>query len=504
MRGLLAVEQRLAGRGNSLNEIVVADARALERDAVVPISWWAPGQQYVVFALRSAGLAPAEALKLLVVSTWLAGLVGWSAFCWLVLGDTRVVAGVVTVLALHRASHAGAFEYSGGETLLWGVFPLVVLVNLRAFGARGPAAPGWALAAGTLSALLVALKYSGGLLGLGIGLVWLGSVVARDVRPATFAAYCGGALLGIAGVASLGMFELLQHGTPATPWREHPIGVVIAWSLFGPLAAMTDGIDIATRAFRRLGFGDPSGMAIGAIVVSLGAFVIAGAVLVRRASLAWSPGGRLGSIGLRLAAGITVTVSVGLAVLMLGGGIISWEARHHQYGAFLLMPFAAGALGAAMRQRSAAVRGWAVACLLVFFAVPSVYGGTILAARLVRAAADRDDDRQAASQGWPASAEALETVGEELSSLPDGTLVATPAIRAGLALSARRLLIVMESGSWDADRFHGRPAGGIALLLPPGLEDDDAGRLQRSFVDVGAWHRHPLVNSPGATLWIGR
>jgi uncharacterized membrane protein len=502
-RGVLAVEQRLAGRGNTLTEIVIANPDDLRSDLRPQIGWWAPGQQQIVYGLRVTGASLDASLRTAVTLSWATGITAWGLLFWRSLGNTRVVAWLLAAFALFRASHAGAFQYSGGETLLWAAFPVVALLNLWALGIRGSTQIPGAVAAGLLAGVLVWLKYSGGVLGLGLGLTWLWSWLRRNLAIRAVIAWGAGGLLATLIVALVGVLALMQGRTPATPLTSYPPAVVLAVGVVGPLAGLSDALDVLAFAARRFNWGPPSDAAVGMLMLALAGLFSSWAIArVRQGESFASERSPAHVMAFRQAVSVAVTVSVVLIVIQLRGGILNWEIRYHQYGAFLLMPFLAEALAASVRSTRRHLRWGTVACLAVFFGLPALYGGSLLSARSVRTAL-RSTSIDA--QGWLPDGRPSAAVIEELQALPRfrTAVLATPSIPAALAFPAQRLQFLMQSGHWRSERFAGRPPGGVALILPPGIRQADARVLQDAFLDIHVWTRVSLLSAPATQVWFG-
>src|SRR5262245_38136859 len=109
--GILAAEQRLSGGGNTLQQINTIDPQTWEtrREA---ITWWAPGVQHVLYALRLTGLSLGASIRFLVMGCWLLGIWAWAR--WFGLTATAAWAPVVLIaFSFFRASHYNGFTFLG-------------------------------------------------------------------------------------------------------------------------------------------------------------------------------------------------------------------------------------------------------------------------------------------------------------------------------------------------------------------------------------------------------
>jgi hypothetical protein len=507
-RGLLASEQRLLGRTSSLSQMTVADPADLTRDHGVNISWWPPGQQAVVYGLRRAGLSFGHSLKVLVVAAWLIGMAAWAACFSLSLKDTRMLPWLIAAFAFFRMSHTSAFVYTGGETILWAIFPAVAWLNLSALRASGAAAPWLALLAGAMSGGLVTIKYSGAILALGCGAAWIWNTVCRDAAMTRCLAWLTGAGLGGA-LAYAAISESLQGATPASPLVTPNIAAVLAWTGAGPIMAVADVNDALTTVMKALGSAGPTDGTVGWLALATGAIFLAW-LIPSRAIVVSSVrnGAPARRFAWRLAVSVSLVTSIALAVLKLRGGIISWEGRHQQYSGFLLLPFLAEALIETIRTRRSWSRQAAVACLGLLIGLPVIYGAAALASKtLVRSAHLRDAfGSTGVPLRWSTRGEGAVAFARELSELPgfQSALLATPAQDIALTFPSHRLLLVMDRGDWWDRPYRGHPQGGVLLVSPPGVDESDTLIVRDMFQDIHQWRQVTLTSVPGTMVWRGQ
>src|SRR4029078_4278274 len=96
-------------------------------------------------------------------------MTAWAVWFRASLREIGLLSWVIAAFALFRMSHASAFDYTGGETILWAVFPVVALINLHALSSQSRASVPLAVLAGSLASGLVTIKYAGAILALGCG-----------------------------------------------------------------------------------------------------------------------------------------------------------------------------------------------------------------------------------------------------------------------------------------------------------------------------------------------
>lgn len=502
--GLLASEQLLEGRTASLAAVTVAEAGGdLGRDTVHSISWWAPGQQMVAHALRQTGLPLGSTVKGMVLAAWALGIAGWALYFSLALKDRGLLPWLIGAFALFRMGHYSGYVYLGGETLLWGVFPWIALLNLwAAHLPRQAAGAAAALTAGILSVPLVVFKYSAALLVVALALWWLLTALRPGGERWRAAAWLAGAGLGVAALAATGVLALMTGGaTPAAAgYCSNPRLEVAAWAFGGWLVGASD-LAAAIETFARLAFAAPAPSTL--IALLAGGLGIVGLVWLLSFLARTGEAGRPMTEGAwRLALATMAVTAGGLFVLQGRGACISFEGRHYQYGAFLALPLVATAARAALASRRWRTRapGAAMAALLVGF--PAVYGLTALVDKAwvrmpERAAAGGQDGLR---RDWlPRGANAAEldaAVARAAGTSP--WLLATPLSTVALSYPRERLLILPPG----EDGITGRPEAPVLMLLPAGTGEAEAARMRRRFRDVGPWARIPVPSFPEPGAWV--
>ena len=505
-RGLLAVEQNLQGRSSSLSEDIVADRHDLARDRADEILWWPPGQQNVIYLLRRSGLSIGDALKTVVLATTLVGAIAWSFYFHLVLGRRALTSALIALFVWHRAAHASAFIYHGGEAFMWALTPVAVVLYLVAWRTPGLRAGAWSFVAGSVCGLLIFFKYAA--LIVDVGFLAAGLLLARRTRGgwATLAAWSAGLVLASATwfVASGARWP---EATPATALTEPRVFAILAWTAAGPLMALGDVYETAVLVRHVLGLAT---QVIDTIVpLSLGAAALFIAWWVtRRRGLPQMPISPTARNARTLAVSVAMTTSLLLAVLMLRGGVISYEGRYQQYGAFLLLPFLAETL---VWSVSGGRRSWrvipALACGGAFVVGPAVYGAGLLAHESIRWA-----PAVAAGIGptgvrldWATTMGASAFVDEVQRLLrATSTLLVTTSPEISLTFPQRRVLFVLDRADAERERIRGRPDGGVLLIAPPWTSREDVEIAKTLLVDIHQWTKIALTSAPDTHVWRGQ
>lgn len=506
-RGLLASEQRLRGGANTLSELSLADPVDLSRDRLQPISWWPPGQQMVVYALRRTGVSLGGALKTLGLASWGVGMLAWSVYFATALADKRLLPWLVGAFALLRASHWAAYEYTGGDTLLWPLFPIVALLLLRAFRADSGATK-FAAAAGALAGLLGLIKYTALILLVGwiAGVGWF--VARRMTRQALpiAAAFMAGAALGLI-VAFVGAAQALAGPTPAASITAHSWWTVLAECAAGPLFAIADVSAVVLSISIWGDLASPADATIGLVALGLAALFVWWLLESRRSIGAPEAHAGARRFVLPLGLAMTTVTSAALAILLWRGGQISWEGRHQQYGAFLLLPILVDAFRRAWTGTRGRARALTAMCCLVLIATPVAYGAIALARHAYRNVLLRSSYTSDGLQlYWTGEGQGAEAFERELAALPwfRQALIATPVVTVALAFPDHRALLVMDSERWEEERYQGRPQGAVALLAPPWFAAEGVALIRAKFENISTWERIDLKSVPTAQLWRGQ
>jgi hypothetical protein len=481
--GLLAVEQRLRGRALSITEVALADPEDVSRDLRTPITWWetpraippgltvvAPGSQAVVYPLRSAGLSLGASLRVVVLVAWLAGIAGWTLYFRSVMRHDELAWALVAAFALFRMSHASAYSYLGGETLLWAAYPFAAWASLHAV-LTPRRRPLWSASAGGLTLVCLALKPSAAFLVAALAWWWLLLRARRKVTWGELVSFALGATAVVAIGHTLGLMPWHPFGAArnADLCSVDPVAAAM-WASGGWLMGMSDLAAAVESAGRWLpplvGRAGPaeflwlSPRAIAGLSLTLAAaFVI---WWLRAASPAADASER--HVQARSLAAITImVVAAGLLAMQLRGACVSFEGRHQQYGAFLALPLVVSALAVHLRSRARRARTAALLLAAVLIGVPASYGAAALLENVLvemprRAATVGDDGIRRDWLPPHVNARELERAFDRV--VDRGrVLVLRNAVRA-TAFPDRRHFI-----AWDEPARHAPPAGLATILV---------------------------------------
>lgn len=213
------------------------------------VAWWPPSMQLLLWPLRSLGLNPGDALRVLTLGAVALGSSGWATwFRRFGLPPAWTIFYAVTIPFI-RYSSVNFFRYSA-EALAFAVAPWILILSaclLRSMRDRSRAAILWALLSGIVAASTYWLKYSlfvTAIAALGGACIW----ILRFRRPGLPRNASALALaLAVAGLGPLSL-RLFYSGAGVTPLSHPPahfdmMGIIYAISnpalaaadAFGPL-----------------------------------------------------------------------------------------------------------------------------------------------------------------------------------------------------------------------------------------------------------------------------
>lgn len=507
--GLLAAMQHEAGRSPDIFTLREADGHDLTRDTARRVSQWAPSYQVVPYAFHRLGLGWGGAVRLTVLLAWACGAIGWALYFRAVLGPGARLGWLLALFLLARPSHDQAYAYTGGEGLEWGAFPAVLLVNLRAMTQRD-GAKGLALAAlaGALAGTLFVIRHGAAVAAAGLGATWAMGAVAGRLRWRPALAWGVGAGVVSAAIVAAGFpggRTVVDIVYESPPWAW--VWPLVAWPL-----ALAD-LDSLLRWLRGW---------LGPLPVAEDGLLLASAlVALVLLALAWQAAGRGAGTRspelVRSAAAWTAVITLGttvglLAVLYGRGSAISFEGRHLRLGILPILPFLFERIEAASRAHRPARRWLAIAAFLLFFTVPAAFGaGSLVDKAVIRRARTvalvGPQGLRLDFLGPGVNARAL--YAELRARAPDpASVIVVPHPEEAFAVADRRLLVLR------ADRlplaflrtlaYHGRPPGGVVLVLPRALDQDGRRRAaQAAFRDVDRWEELGFDGTPAWVLWWG-
>jgi hypothetical protein len=230
-------ELRTLRAGGPFNSIVAPDPADISRDQASHVTWWSPGQYLIPGALTLLGLRLGTALTITAGVSLLCCLLGWIQVAKHFQLSPLTTTLVVAFIATFRYSTLPFGVYNGGEILLQGLTPWLILA-----GCRIPAMS--ALRAAALAFLAILVAFFAKLTGVMVASAALlaGSVeVLVRLRRIT-AGMVAGAVGATLGFGALYVEWFSRGTTPAsgTGWSFHvsyvlfalgaPWGAGISWT----------------------------------------------------------------------------------------------------------------------------------------------------------------------------------------------------------------------------------------------------------------------------------
>jgi hypothetical protein len=506
--GLLAAQQHLAGVSPSIFTLVEAEPAQITQLSKRAVSYWAPAYQAVPYALRLGVFDWGIALKLTLGLILIVGTIGWFVYFAQISGSAVFALWLSAVVAFTRFRWTMALTYDGGDQLIWGASPYLLITTAAALRL---AKRGWMLSAGALSAVagalgasLFALKYSGVFVAIGAAAVF--GIVCLRHRYWQMLLLAGVGCLALIGAM---MWAVPQGPTPADSTRGFGImNIARATASFGlPAIGVTD-LDQLLRVV----FADSllnGELTVPFIGVALTLVLLVS--LVAYARFSWVPLIRGDPVLVNLAIGAVIADFLILFLLILNGGNISLEGRLGRVSGFVLLPLVVAIWQKMLHEHRPIWRAFAVVGMLTLLALPSTLATARqvpnLIGRLHRAASETDVDGVVNVGLTPGTD--VQTFYAEIDSIAPKSVLYTIYPQMAFPLPQRSLILVeaeeLETpATLSTRRYHGLPAGGVALLLPVKFEHN--GKLEAiraSFVDIHQFIRHDLRADPNWALWLG-
>lgn len=514
---MLAAMQYELGKSPSVVTLVTADPNNLIEEIQVPEAWRSPGYQVIPLGFRYLGASWLNAIRATTLVFLLVGLWGWFA-CYRAILPATPLSWTIPLLLLAPWLVDALMTYESGDLFLFGVVPILILVNGNAL-VRQPDRlwPILAIVGGLLSTTIFLLKYSGIFVGIGMGLAWLILALKhRDLRY-PFGLWLAGAAIG-AGV-------ILALGYPWGPSPSSAIGSQMRWGdgvlVWGawPLA-MSDTSEFVARVLKPLKIDGREAITVwapAAGLLLLGILVVmfgnkrAITSKLKELLQARTPFGDRIEL-LMLSAFAMDTLFYSGIVLM--GGTVDVCARIARPASLLMLPFVLRFLFTQVASGSLKAKTVAVVWLVVVFLPGPLIGASRVARfvfpSLMQYAASDEGSGSIRAQllGWSRS-EQDAFYAELRSYLPSkdtALFVISPDLLYPIPEQRYHLIYILDKGMSSEELaqldFKGTPPQGIALLLPDSLEEDTRGNAFRSAFDQQiVWKKTRIQSVPGWNLW---
>ena len=484
-------EWRTLSAGGPFNTTISPDPADISRDQASFVTWWSPGQYLIPGILTLLGIRLGTALAITVGASLLCCLLGWIQVAKHFGLSPRTAMLVVAFIATFRYSTLPFGIYNGGEILLQGLTPWVILV-----GCRIPSVS--VLRAAALAFFVVWIAFLAKLTGVMVAsaalLIGCVEVLVRSRRIT--AGMVAGAVGAILAYASLHFVWFSRGSTPAsgTGWSFRFGDVFFA--LAAPWGAGTSWGDMLTALFRRSALDEPTeGHLPSVFLWCLLPPVILFLTVILKGRLQGSYDANLSRL-LRITVGFYILCALAMSAIFLHGGDVSLEERHLRAAGMLI--FVCVLAMTSHMSRSSVSR----LAVLTLCGLMSLYGCFAFAHR-ARSAKRGEIDSYSRTQQTNVDEGAIEFARAAFTREGHNALFVLPSPEVACALSpSARVLsnrIEFESEATILARtYHGKVQGRLYVIMPTRIAESVKGTLLlKEFIDYpfDAWESHSLGSS---------
>src|SRR6202158_3626399 len=492
-------EWRTLAAGGPINTIISPDPADISRDHASHVTRWSPGQYLIPGILTLLDVRLGTALTITASASLLCCLLGWIHVAKHFSLSPRTAALVVAFIATFRYSTLPFGIYNGGEILLQGITPWVILA-----GCRIPSAS--VLRAAALAFFVVWIAFLAKLTGVMVAsaalLIGCVEVLVRSRRIT--AGMVAGAVGAILAYVSLHFVWFSRGSTPAsgTGWSFRfgdvffalaaPWGAGISWGdiLAALLRRSVLHGEVATFDARPITGGDPS-----AIVWFFLPPVLVFATVILKGWHLRANDANLSRL-LMITACFYTVCALAMSAIYLKGGDVNFEDRHLRAAGTLIFVCVLAVVG---RLPQKSVHRFTVGILSVFMAL---YGGISLAYR-AWSTKQREIDRYSRTRQPIVDRQAIEFAKVAFAREGrDSVFVLPSAEIACVFLPGARILsnlIEFESeATVSARTYRGRVRGRLYVIMPTRIAQSVKGTLLlKEFIDypLDAWEKHSFGSS---------
>jgi hypothetical protein len=484
-------EWRTLVDGGSINTIVSPDPADISRDQASLVTWWSPGQYLIPGILTLLGMRLGTALTITTAGSLLCCLLGWIQVAKHFALSPRTAMLVVACIATFRYSTLPFGIYNGGEILLQGLTPWIILV-----GCRIPSVSG--LRAAGLAFFVVWIAFFAKLTGVMVASAALlvGSVeVLVRLRRIT-AGMVAGAVGAILAYVSLHFVWFSRGSTPAsgTGWSFRFGDVFFA--LATPWGAGISWGDMLAAVFRRSALDEPTENHLPSVFLwCLLPPVILFLTVVLKGRLQGSDDANLNRL-IKITVGFYIVCALAMSAIFLHGGDVSLEERHLRAAGMLIFVCVVAMMSHMPRNSVSRL------AVLTLCGLLSLYGCFAFAHR-ARSAKKGEIDSYSRTYQTNVDQGAIEFARAAFTREGRNALFVLPSPEVACAFSpSARILsnhIEFESSTTISARaYRGKVRAGLYVIMPTQIAESLKGTLLlKEFIDYpfDAWEKHNFANS---------
>jgi hypothetical protein len=471
--------------GGPVNSVVSPDPADISQDQAIHITWWSPGQYMVPGVLTFLGIRLGTALTFATGLSLLGCLLGWIQVAKYFLLSPRTTMLVVIFIATFRYSTLPFGIYNGGEVLLQGLAPWLILIGCKVPSMSLLRAAGlvcvviWLAFFVKLTGLIVvcAALFAGGL----EALIRLRAITRGMVGSAI------GALLAFVGLY-LAWFS--RGSTPAsgTGWSFRFADVFFA--IAAPWGAGLSWGDMLTTFLRRSTLNATvEGQLPTVFLFLLLVPVIPFLTVLVKGKQQWNDNANLKRLSL-ITATFYIVCSVVMTGIILHGGDVSLEERHLRAGGTLIL---VAVLAVASRQPTKSLSRMAVGALCVLLSL----FGCFAFARRAWTTRHGHIDRATRTQQPFVDQTAIAFVRDAFAREKRDAIFVLPSPDAACILPAEARILTNHiefetEQTITARTYRGKIAGSLYVVLPEDIANSGKGKLVlQEFVDypLDSWER---------------
>jgi hypothetical protein len=493
------MEWRTLVAGGPINSIITPDPADISRDRATLVTWWSPGQYLMPGIFTLLGIRLGTAFTITVGVSLLSCLLGWIQVAKHFALSPRTATLAVLFIATFRYSTIPFGIYSGGEILLQGITPWLILM-----GCRVPFIS--ALRAGGLACLAIWIAFFAKLTGVMVAsaALFAGAVEALVRMRRITAGMVAGAVGAILALGSLYVAWFSRGTTPAsgTGWSFRfgdvffalaaPWGAGISWGdiLAAFLRRSVLHGEVATFDARPITGGDPS-----AIVWFFLPPVLVFATVILKGWHLRADDANLSRL-LVITAGFYAVCVLAMSAIFLHGGDVNFEDRHLRAAGTLIFVCVLAVVGR-LPQKSVYRFTVGIFCVLM-----ALYGGISLVYR-AWSTKQGEIDRYSRTRQPIVDRQAIEFAKVAFAREGRNSVFVLPSAEiACVFLPGARILsnhVEYESEAIISARtYRGKVQGRLYVIMPTRIAQSGKGTLLlKEFLDypLDAWERHSFGSS---------